>query len=69
MAKLIKGLPRYSRNRMVAVRRVKSRLPAKEYIKVGDGFLMNTHYADGAPVRLNERQAKYPLLHGLIRKK
>lgn len=36
------------------------------FYKVGDGFLLGHHRADGEAVLLSEPQAKYALLQGII---
>jgi len=40
-----------------------------DFIKRGDGFLYLNWYKDGDAVQLTERQAKYPLLQGVIVRK
>jgi hypothetical protein len=40
-----------------------------EYTKVGDGFVYNTWYGDGATVKLRPGQEKYLALSGVIKKK
>lgn len=57
------------RRRANARRVAKGPLPPKEsFIKVGDGFIYMTWYADGAEVQMRGRQSKYLLLQGKIKK-